>query len=102
MHEFVKFASNDVLDDLEADKELKEVDREDFAASVTFVQHTKPESAGAVTDEGKNGEAQTASVSATTDTAPLDDANVDLDSDGTTNTPQSYPPRLSLKYEKAT
>ncbi|WP_082738145.1 hypothetical protein [Corynebacterium stationis] len=89
MHEFVKFISNDVLDDLESDKELKDFDREDFSPSVTFVQHTKPESAGAVADEGKNGGVQTATVPASADTAALDDANVDLDFDDTTDNPRS-------------
>lgn len=88
MHEFVKFISNDVLDDLEADKELKEFDREDFAPSVTFVQHTKPESSGATAEEGENGEVPTATVPASSDTAAQDDTDLDLDFDGTTDNPQ--------------
>ena len=41
--EFVEVVSDEVLDELEADTELEDFDREDPAPSVTYVQHTKPE-----------------------------------------------------------
>ena len=78
-HEFVKFISNDVLDDLEADKELQDFDREDFAPSVTFVQHTKPEVPA--------GQAPT--MTSPADALAIDITDTDLDFDGTAENVQS-------------
>lgn len=83
--EFVDVVSEEVLDELEADTELEDFDREDPAPSVTYVQHTKPavpedENAEAsVSDTANSSPSQTSPVQAANDLAADSTSTSDLD-----------------------
>ena len=67
--EFVEVVSDEVLDELEADSELADFDREDPAPSVTYVQHTKPQ---VPTDDALDRDALTHQGHANPADAPTD------------------------------
>ena len=108
--EFVEVVSDEVLDELEADAELDDFDREDPAPSVTYVQHTKPqvpeadddvaEAGAAAANDGHAGDAIAGDANANdiaaadkpaeksgdaSNASPASSTDPDLDFDGTNN-----------------
>ena len=103
--EFVEVVSDEVLDELEADAELDDFDREDPAPSVTYVQHTKPQvpeaedDAAAANDahagDAIAGDANASDIAAAdkpaeesgdaSNASPASSTDPDLDFDGTNN-----------------
>ena len=59
--EFEETVAEEIYEELEADEELEDFDREDLDPSVTYVQHTKPEVPSADNDLDFDGQTDNAS-----------------------------------------